>query len=363
MLRKDTAGKYNFTGGLKKDNAVINLVDDSNATGWHFIGNPYPSFISVEKFLDHNETNLLGDANNALFIFDEYRYTWQPLNKVNNAFIAPGQAFFIKTGNQGGQIEITKSMLEHNSNDIFGDAPVGTINPEMRLRFDSNSVLRYARIFYSDEATSNTDVNQESICFSSYFLGHYDIFTFAPDKTSGLSIQAINLSDLTIEKVIPVGIKLPENQSTIITLNSPTENTLDEEFKREWNVIFEDRLNDTFTNLSSVDSYTINNTVTSLNGDEDRFYVHVSSEIVTLSNSHTSFKDNITISKLNNTMSISGIDKTKIDIEILDLNGKNIFKTTTINNTFELNNFITNGIYILKLKINNQTYTKKIFIN
>ena len=127
--------------------------------------------------------------------------------------------------------------------------------------------------------------------------------------------------------------------------------------------IFEDRLNDTFTNLSSGDSYTINNTVTSLNGDEDRFYVHVSSEIVTLSNSYTSFKGNIIINKINNTVKISGIDQTKVDVEILDLNGKKIFQTTITNNRFELNNFITNGIYILKLQIDNKIQSKKILIN
>ena len=51
-------------------------------------------------------------------------------------------------------------------------------------------------------------------------MGHYDIFTFSEDNSSALSIQALNLTDLTIEKEIPVGIKLPENKSTIITLAS-----------------------------------------------------------------------------------------------------------------------------------------------
>ena len=363
ILRKETAGNYIFNGGLKKDNAIIPIINNNNASQWQYIGNPYPSFVSVEKFLEHNQASLLGGANNALFIFDEIRFMWQPLTKVNNAFIAPGQAFFIKSGNQGGTIEITKEMLAHNSNDIFANNSADILNPEVRLRFDSNSVLRYTRIFYTDEATDNIDTNIESISFTPFKYGHHEIFTKSISNNSPLSIQGFNTDKLNDNIEIPVGINLPENNSTIITLNTSSENPLDDEFKRKWNVIFEDRLNNVFTNLSSGNSYTINTTNSSLNVDENRFYVHISSEIVTLSNSYSSFKDNIVISKSNNIVKISGIDQTKIDVEILNLNGKNIFQTNTHNNTFELNKFITSGIYILKLKINNQTYTKKIFIN
>jgi hypothetical protein len=364
ILRKETAGRFNFNGKLKKDNTLISIINNTNASQWQFIGNPFPSFLSVKKFLSHNEGNLLGGQNNALFIYDEQRAMWQPLTNVNNAFIAPGQAFFIKSGNQGGtDIEITKDMLEHNLNDIFGNSPQGILNPEVRLRFDSNSVLRYARIFYTNEATDNNDSNIDAILFSAFKLGNHEIFTKSISNNSPLSIQGFNTDKLNDNIEIPVGINLPENNSTIITLNTSSENPLDDEFKRKWNVIFEDRLNNVFTNLSSGNSYTINTTNNRLNGDENRFYVHISSQIVTLSNSYSSFKDNLVISKSNNTIRISGIDKTKIVIEILDLNGKNIFQTTTHNNTFELNNFITSGIYILKLKIDNKTFSKKILIN
>ena len=107
MLRKDTVGKYNFEGELKKDNA-IDLVNNSNASGWHFIGNPFPVLYLLQSFLIIMKPIFLERANNALFIFDEFKYTWQPLTKVNNAFIAPGQAFLLRLEIKEDKLKLQK---------------------------------------------------------------------------------------------------------------------------------------------------------------------------------------------------------------------------------------------------------------
>ena len=48
----------------------------------------------------------------ALFIYSQQSNSMeQPLTKVNNSLIAPGQAFFTKARNSNGQIEINKESL------------------------------------------------------------------------------------------------------------------------------------------------------------------------------------------------------------------------------------------------------------
>ena len=76
-----------------------------------------------------------------------------------------------------------------------------------------------------------------------------------------------------------LGIQLPENFEVNLTLNSGNKINIDNEFSREWSAIIEDKLYETFTTLSKKNNaaYKITTLSNRLEGQEDRFVIHISS--------------------------------------------------------------------------------------
>ena len=129
------------------------------------------------------------------------------------------------------------------------------------------------------------------------------------------------------------------------------------------NITIEDKLNNTFTTLSDPNAaYKITTGSNRLEGNEDRFVIHISSAIV-LSNIEQLFSNQVKISRIDDSIYLSGIKKQKIYTNIYDLNGKEIFSSITFNNKILLNKNIQRGIYILRLQYNNKVFSKKILIN
>ncbi|WP_353780276.1 hypothetical protein, partial [Winogradskyella sp. 3972H.M.0a.05] len=113
---------FTFTG-TAETGTVNTLIDASTANDWYLIGNPYPSYIRAQDFLeDAINAGLLDENATGLYGYDGSAsdgWTIYNLATVNNTtLIAPGQGFFVQA-EATGNIAFTPGMRSTGNEDDF----------------------------------------------------------------------------------------------------------------------------------------------------------------------------------------------------------------------------------------------------
>ncbi len=372
-------GGYNGAPYAGNGNTATN--EDDN---WNLIGNPYPSAISANAFVDYN-TNINGtvyvwphssaySAITADPFYESYYYNYDGNDYLehnnlgsnppgtNDMFIGSGQGFFVLMNHSaptGSNVTFNNSMRYDdtiddliinydNSNFYRLGAPDTNGNEDAsgierhRIWLDllsPNQVTNSILVGYATNATNGFDRLFDGYDFSGDNSGFYSLL-----EGEGLSIQGRALPFLQ-EDTIPLGMVANATGEHTIAIN-----TVDGLFlEPNQGIYLEDTLLNVIHDLREAPySVTVSQGV-----HDDRFILRYTDESLGVDSFET---DSLTIMAPNGEYIkvISGVGE--IDaIEVFDIVGKAVYSKNGIGETeFIINdNRLSNGVYIVKARLAN----------
>ncbi|MDG1398828.1 MAG: BspA family leucine-rich repeat surface protein [Polaribacter sp.] len=341
----------NFTGKLKADN-LSNYPITENLDGWNLVGNPYPSNINANINADENENFLTENAAQLdpvfanLYLWNPGTTSYEPIgNGLGAKYIAPGQAFFVKSKNGGGAININKSMLTHQIGNLFLKAN----QPEkIVLKIDDNTNISETTIAFKNGMTLGLDTTYDAAVFSGEST-NLSLYTHLLESNENVPFGIQFLPELeNNDFIIPLGIA--QNEASEITL-SLKETSLPADQK----IYIEDRVQNTFTEISNVDYKFSHQNDASETG---RFFLHFQQKAL---NTETFTTNKIAIYKESeSSVQINGAENGFLNI--YTLTGKKVFekrKIDAISKSIELPK-LAKGLYLFEVKTNSRRIVKKI---
>ncbi|MFP4844647.1 M14 family zinc carboxypeptidase [Winogradskyella sp. PE311] len=327
---------------------------------WNLIGNPYPSYIKLEDFLNAN----IGEFDSesvAVYGYDadnvdgSYWTIWNlayaALNP--NTFIAPGQGFFVSSKDGGGNISFTPSMRTAGSSDDFIAGRSTSSIEHGTLLMSSNTSEFSTDLYFTNNASLGLDMGYDA----SHFNGapsSFSIYSELIEENTGrdMAIQAISFADIDNNPIIPLGVNANQGEQITISLTNSTLN---------YNIYLEDVLTSTYTLLNTTD-YTF--TPTTDVSDTGRFYLRFDNNVLSVNDSEL---ENIQIYSDSNQKQIVVKGQLNNDTEftLFDIQGREILKSTLNTNTTKNNvstaNFMS-GVYLVQLSNATYSITKKLIV-
>jgi hypothetical protein len=238
-----STAEQNHTFVGKPNNGIIELTVGANND--HLVGNPYPSAIDADKFIDDNGLSLgTASITGTIYFWEHYggdthnsadyqagyaTYTKSggveaSLNSVKGApkrYIPVGQAFFVVGDADGGQIQFNNSqrifVKESSGNSIFmgpnnsensesktTNNPGDDLRPKFRIGFDAPNINHRQVLLTIDENT--TDAVDWGYDAEMYEVFEDDMYWVLNDEK--YVIQATN--EFGLDKEIPIGIQTTE---------------------------------------------------------------------------------------------------------------------------------------------------------
>lgn len=264
-------------------NQGLSKFDDN----WNLVGNPYPSALNVELFLQHNAVDFPviegavrlwthgspPSSSNANPFYGTYTYNYSPndyivhngLGTISgpeefNGNIATGQGFFVLM-NEGeaatDQLSFTNAMRSknYNNSEFFRFSPDTFTETEQKHRIwldiiASNGVATRTLVGYIPNATVAKDVLYDAYTKPGTLL---NIYSLIANET--LCIQG-RPTPFEVTDQVPLGIVTPQNDSYTIAIH-----TVDGLFSNGGQTIYlEDTLLNQIHNLSMT-PYVFNSTV------------------------------------------------------------------------------------------------------
>ncbi len=382
--------------------------EETNDNNWNLLGNPYPSAISADAFLNYNAD--IGTATNR--VVDGAIYLWSQntppdgntsgneqlnfsqsdyaiINGVGetatsaggdgsdptNRMIPSGQAFFIAMSDtaptteyvsnptaQVGDIQrkrvvFNNSMRVRATNDNSQFFRQNTTNTPNKLWLDltsDNGVFNQILVGYVDNATNGLDKMYFDAPMASPNVNAV-MYSIIEGSNKKYTIQGKAPESLTLNEVIPLGFSTLINTPTIYTL---TISKLEGEFLTTNTIYVKDKLLNITHNLSETD-YTFTSEAGEFN---ERFEIVFMPEALSIDDKNISPKD-LTIIELNdNDVKFTiGANITIEHVEIIDLLGRTLYNFNGNSNS-EIYNLsaLSQATYLAKVTLSNgQVITKK----
>ena len=345
-LSRATDGSVSFTGTLTTNNLTRTLQPGE----WNAIGNPFTTYYPANKngassFINDNY-DILDDNYKGIYVWDNSQNKYVAVSEadIQNRALTPGQGFFIKLKAGENEIEFKqdkRSIKPTTGNNVFNKND----NSYIQL-FASNGEYKIAtNINFLDNATSGFDVGLDIGNFSS---SSFDFYSKLVDKSNNKNYTTQSLANENKDDII-IPLELAVKNSKV-TFSSKSVN-----LKENVKLYLEDRLKNTFTDITNeTDSYKIsfdeNNII------KERFYLHVKSEVLNLDNS---LINQIQVFSSNKTLHIRGI-KDQIKVEVFNLLGKSVYAKSFKNiNTIDIPLSVSDGVYLVKVIVDNKSIVKK----
>ena len=335
------AGDLAITGNLNVTNVSFPVATGTR-NNFNLIGNPFTSYI--------NSTALAGSnpviENATFWLWDGSQYTAH--NNAMSIDIAPAQGFFVEA-NSTTNITFSTDNQSHQTTDTFQKK---TPTPSFELFVESGDNKRATKVFYIEGKTTGFDSGYDSKIFGGVAQS-FGVFTHLVSDNDGskLAIQTLPNSNLN-EMVIPVGIIA--QAGTEVTFSLETTN-----FSEAVNVYLEDRINNTFTDITTGNTTV---TVADVTNNVGQFYIHTQSKSLS-TNTQTTATISIYASSKSE-ITVTGLQG-KANVTLLSLLGKQVVSkqiNSNGNSTILLPN-LPKGVYIANLQTSTGTFTKKIIID
>lgn len=262
ILIKDVpAGKVEFKGHLINGDVSLAVYRSiGTKVGWNLTGNPYPSGLSADLFIDGNP-GILTEGYKAIYVADPYTGRYTAVNYLDGYFVPPGEGFFILAG-APGTIIFNNAMRSHNMADFKSRSISG---PRIELTAQNGDIERNSSIHFIPGMTTGIDEGFDAVSFYSG-TPEFGIYTRQINNSDkDFEIQTLPDDDYR-NLVIPVAVTAPEGSDVTITANISG-------FIGNVPVYLEDRLTGVFTRLDVQGSHY---TVKLEKGSQGagRFYLH-----------------------------------------------------------------------------------------
>ena len=395
--------RYTFSGLFNNGLIEVPLFrndsepDDNN---WNFVGNPYPSAISADEFLETNMNIIDGaiylwsqstppsDTENGNENLNFSQSDYAIINgtgetaaqssggdsTVPSRFIPSGQGFFISMSDAATSTQETPSPV---SGEDIQTADL-IFNNAMRVTSNNNQFFRNASQNNSDNklwvnlSSDNGIFSQILIGYLNYATDAYDgmyfdaprnastdvnavIYTLIPDVEKVFAIQGKNTNSLNLEEVIPLGFDTSINVATIYNLSIAQ---LEGAFMTDKPIYIKDNLLNTTHNLKNSDY-----TFTSESGEFNERFEIVFIESTLSINENLLNANDLTITELQNghVEFKVGSAYTIKHVAIIDVTGRLIYSLQGNNATevYDLSR-LSQAAYVAKITLSNgQVISKK----
>ena len=356
-IRLSSAGNVTFTGNLKTDDVNKSVTVGSN--GWNLVGNPYPSFINVNRPADITNNildlgvnfSILESGFKAIYFWDTVSETYKPINNTSDAkYLAPGQGYFVKV-NADGNITLNEDMQSHSAGDYFSKSSSDRF--EIKLKINNGlSTEKNTDIKYIAGTTTGLDEGYDAGLFNT--TASFSIYTHLVSDKDGTkyALQALPNSNFDT-MVVPVGLNANKDSELIFSAdfnNIPT----------GVKVYLEDKLENVFTRIDEGSYKTI------LEEDENgigRFYLHTTSETLSVDDLVTGSKVKI-YNTDSNTIKVIGINDEEASFKLISVLGKEVLSKKLSNKEVQevVLPKLNTGIYIIQIKSQSEEISKKIIL-
>lgn len=344
--KRANTGTVAFTGTINTTD--VNGVSVSTAgNGFNLLGVPYTAYISSQTFLNDNA----GLDQNQIWVWKQDNSSGGNFiamtAKADNFILAPGQGFFVKV-NSGSTVNFSESNQTSNA-DTFQKSS----KTELKILMTDGTNNRFAKVYYASEATKGFDYGWEGEVFGG-IPNSLDVFTNLVDNNQGKKYQVQTLPKSELESmVIPVGVVSEAGKELTFSLESTN-------FPSSVKVYLEDRVNNTFNEISNGNSFKV--TQTEISNDVGRFYLHTSSAALSID---TISLEGVSMYTLNeNMLKMVGLPNGESKVKIYNILGKQVLNTSfTSKGTKELTlPRLVRGVYIVELESESKTLNKKIIL-
>ncbi len=266
------AGTVSFTG--TPNNGQVNIgVSDENG-GYNLIGNPYPSSIEYDQFI--NDANNSALLNATIYFWDDdgsggsdYENSdYSQYNaaghvngtgngKESDGSIGSFQGFFVKA-TSSGTVKFKNSMRNSSNNDLFfKEQPI----QRLRISIESTKALRNETLLaFTNDATDGYD----RLYDGHKLKGNPEISFYSILEDEEFGIQA--LPEIDKEASIPIGMDGSGSGSFIMKI-AGTEN-----FDNDIAILVEDKLSGKIQNLRLQPEFPFEKVGGASN---DRFIIHL----------------------------------------------------------------------------------------
>lgn len=355
-----TGSTFRFVGDVETGSLSVPItVGTSNI--FNLVGNPYPSYILLDEFLLANNSEL-DPANSGVYGYDGsatdgYTIWNQAYSDANpTAVMTPGQGFLLASKTGGGTISFTPAMRSTGTTDDFiSGRPNGQNLAHVKLQLSKEDSSSYnTDIYFNDNASLGMDSGYDSAMYSDD-TPSFAMYSHLVENNSGkdMAVQSVSYGDLD-NVTIPLGINLTQGEQAVISI---FENNIPEGV----NVILEDNVTNTFTNLLTSDyTFTPNSTLT----DTGRFYLHFSRGI--LSTTDNVFNGLEIYTNANpKQIVVKGQLAANTTFNLYDLQGRLVntqsLNTENTKHRVDVSN-LTAGVYVVQLESNNGNKTQKVIL-
>ncbi|ARV14951.1 T9SS type A sorting domain-containing protein [Polaribacter sp. SA4-12] len=356
-IRLSSAGNVTFAGNLKTDDVVKNVTVGSN--GWNLIGNPYPSFVNVNKPADAANNildlginfSILQSGFKAIYFWDTVSDTYKPINNTSDAkYLAPGQGYFVRV-NADGSITLNEKMQSHRTGDYFSKSSSDRF--EIKLKINNGlSTEKNTDIKYIAGTTTGLDEGYDAGLFNT--TASYSIYTHLVSDKDGTkyALQALPNSNFDT-MVVPVGLNANKDSEIIFSADM---NNIPTGVK----VYLEDKVENVFTRIDEGSYKTI------LEEDENgigRFYLHTTSETLSVDNLVSGSKVKI-YNTDSNSIKVIGLNIDEASFKLISVLGKEVLSTKLSNKAIQEVALpkLNTGIYFVQIKSQSEEISKKIIL-
>ncbi|WP_179343779.1 T9SS type A sorting domain-containing protein [Winogradskyella ursingii] len=364
-----------FTGAISADDVTFTLTNPAVGNFWNLIGNPFPTYVDAQDWLEVN--NVFLDENAvAIYAYNSGTYSGNEaetgnftiINMASNNTlnIAPGQAFFIAagevnivTGNPGTVIfggnsgGFPDDMRTTVGTDDFIEGRTNTTNYNLKLALTGNST-HFTNFYFNSNSSLGLDPGYDAASFEAFGDSAFYSQLVEDNQDRAMAIQSLNENDLTDVR-IPLGVNANQGEQLSFSIDFS-------DLPSDVNVYLEDNVANTIT-LLNTSAYTF--TPSSAIEGTGRFFLRLANSV--LSTQENSFDNlNIYTQQSTKTIIIEGLLSLETTANIYDIQGRlvasAVLSTDNTSQTINVENLNT-GVYIVKLNNVEQTKSQKIILN
>jgi len=335
-----------FSGDLNTGDVTFNLKNSDSKTwtyntGWNLISNPYSSSI------DWNTAIRTQFQDHYAYVYDPNKSGGEGYVTVNggaaDAFIGPNQGFFvlatIDANNQN--FTFTNTMQTHDGGSYLKSSDTDNT---LVLRLSSQNYYDETSIALSEECSFNRD-RKDALKLFSFNSSVPQLYCISQDE---INLAVNSIPEMTVETTIPLGIRIPKEESYIIRIQTNTINFTS-------NMLYlEDKVLNKLHKIIEEDYE-----FTSPQGDiNNRFVLHFGITDINDINK----TDMLNIWAYNNQLNII-CEIGEAQLQIFDIQGRLISsKTINVNGKYSEMLNLRPGVYVVRLQNSNMVKSKQIIL-
>ncbi len=359
-----------FTGNFPDgDNPIDHKISVDITNGgpdfaeWNLVGNPYPSYIDVSGFFNHDlgggltNMDILTAIRAGIYAYNGNGY--DVINFANVAaypLMAPGQGFFVSANESftsTHDLEFTIAMqATGNSDDYITGRNEGLLNFTLEMATENES--SNTEIYFNENASLGFDLGYDAALWEDT-IPNFSIYSHLVQDNTGvpMTLQTLH-SETMLDISIPLGVHANQGEQLTFSIESSS-------LPESVNIYLDDLVANTSILLNNSD-YVV--TPSSELSGTGRFFLRTSED--TLSTTDHDL-ETLNIMALHNiqTIMITGNLQENTSVHLYDVQGRNVLSkkldATILENRIDTSN-LSSGVYVVTLQNSTQKISQKVIL-